>query len=182
AWHEALAALPTDAGLPWTPEELHAQARAALAAAAPLVAAVEGYARGRHAALEQARDRLACARQNLKRIAAEQAEVNPEAVRLMNYLREEGIAAQPVCDLVRVTDPAWQRAIEAYLRGNVEALLIAEKDEERAVKLYRSLRDARAVYGVKLALSSKAGGARNAAPAAGSVAALLDSDNADALA
>jgi hypothetical protein len=35
--------------------------------------------------------------------------------------------------------PAWQGAIEAYLRSNVEALLIpADKDEERAVKLYRA--------------------------------------------
>ena len=182
AWYEALAALPADAILPWTPEAMHAQAKAALSAATSLVAAVDGHARGRHAALERARDRLGVARDNLKRLAAGQAELNPEAVRLMNYLREEGIAAQPVCDLVRVTDPAWQRAIEAYLRGNVEALLIAEKDEERAVKLYRSLRDARSVYGVKLALSSKARGARSAAPAAGSVAALLDGDNGDALA
>lgn len=181
AWHEALAELPADATLPWTPEVLHARAKAALAAAAPLVAAVEGHARGRHSALEQARDRLATARQNLKRLAAGQAELNPEAVRLMNYLRDEGIVAQPVCDLVRVVDPAWQASIEAYLRGNVEALLIAEQDEERAVKLYRSLRDARAVYGVKLALSSQARGTRSVEPAAGSVAALLDGDNADAL-
>lgn len=182
AWHDALAALPADAALPWTPEELHAQAKAALAAAAPLVAAVEGHARGRHAALEQAQDRLATARQNLKRLAAGQAELNPDAVRLMNYLRDEAIDAQPVCDLVRVTDPAWQQAIEAYLRGNVEALLIAEKDEERAVKLYRSLRDGRSVYGVKLALSSQARGTRSAEPAAGSVAALLTGDSAEALA
>src|SRR5690606_18729933 len=182
AWYEALAALPADAILPWTPEALHSQAKAALSAAAPLVAAVEGHARGRHAALEQARDRLASARHNLKRLAAGQAELNPEAVRLMHYLREEGIAVQPVCDLVRVTDPAWQPAIEAYLRGNVEALLIAEKDEERAVKLYRSLRDARSVYGVKLALSSQARGGRGAEPVAGSVAALHGGDNAEALA
>ena len=181
-WHEALAALPDAVALPWSPEALHAQAKAALSAAAPLVAAVEGHARERHAALDKTRDRLASARQNLKRLAAGQAELNPEAVRLMNYLRDEGIAAQPVCDLVRVTDPAWQAAIEAYLRGNVEALLIAEKDEERAVRLYRSLRDARAVYGVKLALSSQARGTRGAEPAAGSVAALLTGDNADALA
>src|SRR5690606_15776009 len=91
-------------------------------------------------------------------------------------------APQPASDLVPATAPAGNTALEAYLRGNVEALLIAEKDEERAVKLYRSLRDARSVYGVKLALSSKARGARSAAPAAGSVAALLDGDNADALA
>ncbi|MBJ6983744.1 SbcC/MukB-like Walker B domain-containing protein [Luteimonas sp. MC1750] len=182
AWHEALVALPGDAALPWTPAQLHAQAKAALAAAAPLVDAVDGHARGRHAAFEQARDRLESARHNLKRLAAGQAELHPDAVRLMNYLRDEGIVAQPVCDLVRVVDAAWQPAIEAYLRSNVEALLVPAQDEERAVKLYRSLRDGRAVYGVKLALASQARGARGATPDAGSVAALLVGDNADALA
>lgn len=185
AWvavYERLAALPGDAALPWGPEQLHAQAIAALAAAAPLVAAVDGHARERHAAHEAARERLEAATLNQQRLAAGQSELNPEAARLLNYLRDAGIAARPVCDLVRVVDPTWQPAIEAYLRGNVEALLIAERDEERAVKLYRSLRDGRAVYGVKLALASHARASRNAAPAADSVASLLDGDNADALA
>src|SRR5690606_10539574 len=147
-----------------------------------VVRAAAGRARARRAACGRGAARPDSARHNLKRLAAGQAELHPDAVRLMNYLRDEGIVAQPVCDLVRVVDPAWQPAIEAYLRSNVEALLVAAQDEERAVKLYRSLRDGRAVYGVKLALASQARGARSATPDAGSVAALLDGDNADALA
>ncbi|WP_300617122.1 SbcC/MukB-like Walker B domain-containing protein [Dokdonella sp.] len=181
-WHDALAALASDADLPWTPDLLHAQARAALAAATPLLEAVDALARERHAALEKARDKLAAARRNQKRADAGQAELNPDAVRLMNYLHDEGIDAKPVCDLVKVRDASWQPAIEAYLRSNIEALLIPARDEERAVKLYRSLQGTRSVYGVKLALASKARDARNDAFSADSVAALLDGDDEGALA
>jgi uncharacterized protein YPO0396 len=182
-WYDTLAALPPDAELPWEAESLHAQARRALTAARPLIDAVDGHARSLHGTFEQAQGRLDAARQNQKRLAAGQAELNPDAVRLMSYLRDEGIEAQPVCDLVRVNDVSWQASIEAYLRSNVEALLIPAADEERATRLYRSLQGGRAVYGVKLALSSQARNSRGVdRAAADSVAALLDGDNADALA
>ncbi len=181
-WHDALAALDEDAALPWSPEQLFEEASAALRAAAPVVEAVERLARARHEALDRARDRLASARQNQKRIAAGQAELNPDTVRLMSYLRDAGVDARPVCDLVQVSDKSWQAAIEAYLRSNVEALLIPEGDEERATRLYRGLGGGRAVYGVKLALSSQARRARAQAPAEGTVAALLEGVNAEALA
>jgi uncharacterized protein YPO0396 len=182
-WHGALSALESDADLPWTPEQLFEGARQALAAAAPLIEAVETFARDCHAAHDKARERLETARQNHARIVAGQSELHPETVRLMHYLRDAGIDARPVCDLVQVTDKAWQPAIEAYLRSNVEALLVPEADEARAVKLYRGLSGGRSVYGVKLALSSHARRSRDAGtPAAGSVAALLEGINADALA
>lgn len=183
SWYKTLAALPADAELPWDAASMHGQARQALAAARPLIDTLDAQARQRHAAFDEAQGRLAAARQNQKRLAAGQAELNADAVRLMSYLHDEGIDATPVCDLVRVTDVAWQPVIEAYLRSNVEALLVPAADEERAVKLYRSLHGGRSVYGVKLALSSQARKGRSAElPASDSVAALLDGDNVDALA
>jgi uncharacterized protein YPO0396 len=182
-WYDTLAALPAEAELPWEPAALHAQARQALAAAKPLIDAGDGHARQLHAAFDDAQGRLDAARQNQKRLAAGQAELHPDAVRLMSYLRDEGIDAQPVCDLVRVTDPAWQPSVEAYLRSNVEALLVPAADEELATRLYRSLQGGRSIYGVKLALGSQARNGRGGErPAADSVAALLEGDNADALA
>ena len=180
--HDALSALEDAAPLPWTPERLYEEAHAALRSAAPLIDAVERLAHAQREALDQARDRLDAARQNQKRITAGQAELHPDTVRLMSYLREAGIDARPVCDLVQVVDKSWQAAIEGYLRSNVEALLIPEADEERATRLYRGLGGGRAVYGVKLALSSQARRGRAQAPAAGTVAALLDGVNAEALA
>jgi uncharacterized protein YPO0396 len=182
-WHAQLSVLSPEQGLPWTPEDLFARARQALRAVAPLSGQVDRHVRRLHAAHDKARDALATARQNQKRLAAGQAELHPDTARLMSYLRDAGIDARPVCDLVRVSDVGWQHAIEGYLRSNVEALLIPEQDEERAVKLYRGLSGGRSVYGVKLALSSQARDPRGAtAPAAGSVAALLEGVNAEALA
>lgn len=183
AWHEALSKLTDEAALPWPAESMHGEARQALTAARPLIDALDGHARTLHARFDEAQGKLAAARQNQKRLAAGQAELNADVVRLMGYLRDEGIDARPVCDLVRVDDAAWQPAIEAYLRSNVEALLIPAADEERAVKLYRALAGGRSVYGVKLALSSQNRRGRGAgSPEPGSVAALLGGDNAEALA
>ena len=179
-WYVALAGLRVEAALPWEAAAIHAEARTALATAQGLIAAVNGHARALHARFDEAQAHLAAARQNQKRLAAGQAELNPDAVRLMNYLHDEGISARPVCDLVRVTDPAWQPAVEAYLRSNMEALLISAADEERAVRLYRSLTGGRSIYGIKLALSSQTRRSRDAE--SGSVAALLEGDNAEALA
>lgn len=183
AWYEALAKLSDEAALPWPAESMHGEARQALVAARPLIDALDGHARALHARFEEAQGKLNAARQNQKRLAAGQAELNPDVLRLQSYLRDEGIDARPVCDLVRVDDPAWQGVIEAYLRGNVEALLIPAAAEARAVKLYRALSGGRSVYGVKLALSSQSRRGRGAeSPEAGSVAALLAGDNAEALA
>jgi energy-coupling factor transporter ATP-binding protein EcfA2 len=182
ALHAQLAALAADAALPLSPEAAHAQATQALAVAAPVLAAVKSHALERAAALTAARQRVRTARQNRERASEGKAELHGDVVRLMGYLNDEGIPAQPVCDLVRVADPAWQAAIEAYLGRNVEALLVPPADEERAVKLYRELRGSRSVYGIKLALSSQARHARTADAAADGVAALLQGENADALA
>lgn len=182
-WYEALATLSDEAALPWAAESVHGEARQALLAARPLIDALDGYARALHARYDEAQGKLDTARQNQKRLAAGQAELSADVVRLMGYLRDDGIDAKPVCDLVRVADPAWQPAIEAYLRSNVEALLIPAADEERAVKLYRALSGGRSVYGVKLALSSHSRRGRgDESPDPGSVAALLAGDEPGALA
>ena len=180
--YDQLAALVADADIDTAPEALHAQLRQAIEHAAPIIAAVTAHEREQHNALDQSRQAALGARQNLARLSAGQADLRADVVRLMSYLADDGVPAQPVCDLVQVTDPAWQRAIEGYLRNHVEALLIAPEHEEKAVRLYRSLQGARSVYGVKLALSSHARQARgDAAPASDQVAALLASDNAEAL-
>jgi len=176
ALYQQLAQLATDAEIAIAPDALHAQLRQAIEQAAPIINAVAGYNREQENALEEARRRASTLRQNQTRVSAGQAELRPDVVRLMNHLEGEGIPARPVCDLVRITDPAWQRAIEGYLRPHVEALLIPAEHEERAVHLYRSLQG---VYGVKLALTSQARQARGDTPAAGHVAALLTVDNAD---
>ncbi|HEY0334065.1 MAG TPA: SbcC/MukB-like Walker B domain-containing protein [Stenotrophomonas sp.] len=181
-WHDALAALPVDADIQMSPDTLHSQARAALQRSAPILGAVAQHARTSHAAWEEACARRDSAKRNQARVTAGQSELRPDVVRLMNYLQDDGIEVRPVCDLVRITDASWQPAIEAYLRSHVEALLVPVEHEARATRLVRSLSGGRAVYGVKLALSSHTQAGKPERPAVDSVASLIAGDNADAVA
>lgn len=180
--YECLRVAAADAEIDLVPEVLHAELQLAIEHAGPVIAAVKQHAHELKNSLDQAKLRAQTARQNQARLSAGHAELRPDVIRLMNYLEEVGIPARPVCDLVQVRDPSWQRSIEAYLRSHVEALLISPEHEARAVQLYRSLQGAKSVYGVKLALSSQARQSRtDVDPASDHVASLLTGGNADAL-
>jgi chromosome segregation protein len=182
ALFQQVSMLPADADIDLPPEALHTQLQAAMAQAVPTMSLVSARTHELRSELDAARQRAKSARQNQTRLHAGQAELRSDVIRLMSYFEEAGIPCRPVCDLVQVTDPAWQGAIEAYLRSHVEALLIPVEHEERAVKLYRALQGGRSVYGVKIALTSQARQSRgDARIAAGQVSALLRGDD-DALA
>lgn len=74
--------------------------------------------------------------------------VSEMTARLIDQLRAKGISAAPVCELVRVKDPAWQPAMESYLKLNREALFIHDQREREAVVFVRQLR--RRPYGLKI--------------------------------
>ncbi len=176
-WYHSLAALGGDAELPQAPSVIHARLSEAGTQALPVIRAAQKHAAGVATQLEEVRASLKAARTNQSRIAAGQSELRADVARLLAYLGDAGIEARPVSDLVRVEDPAWQPAIEAYLRSHVDALLIAPKDEKNALALYRRLKGPNAVYGVKLALSSHARREASRPPKRGSVAALLSGDD-----
>ncbi len=181
ALYRQVSELQADADIDFAPEALHGQLRDAMTLALPTMSMVASRAHELRSELDAARQRAKSARQNQTRLHAGQAELRADVIRLMSYFEEAGIPCRPVCDLVQVTDPAWQGAIEAYLRSHVEALLVPVEHEERAVKLYRALQGGRSVYGVKIALTSQARQSRDTRPAAGQVSALLRGDE-DALA
>jgi len=181
ALFKELSELAADAALPWAPEDLHQKVSIALSALSPIRDAVDAHARQQQALLDQAKQRMQSARQNQNRLSAGQSELRDDVVRLQNYLQEAGIPAVPICDLVRIADPSWQSAIEAYLRSHVDALLIPAKHEQEAVGIYRSLPGHRSVYGVKLALSSHTR-SEDARAEAGTVGALIEGDHPDAVA
>ena len=112
----------------------------------------------------------------LARAAAERAsrglpELPPSVHALQQVLSNLGIQSQPVCDLVSISDPAWQPVVETYLGPHVCALLVNEKRELDALDAYRGLQGDRRIYGVKLALPSRLRAWR--APGAGQYAAEL---------
>ena len=177
---DALTQADPQAGLPAAVTDLSAL-EAALASVQPLQAAL-----ARHTAEAQADkaaldERIRVARSNLERIDRGQSELRPDVLRLQQRLDEAGVPTQPVCDLVRVSDPAWQPAIEAYLRSHVEALIVPPHLEEAAVRVYRGLQGGQRVYGVKLALGGR-DDRRMEPPRDGQVAALLEGEHPQALA
>src|SRR3546814_9658902 len=56
---------------------------------------------------------------------------------LFRSLADAGIDANPICDLVKITDPQWQPALEAYMGIHVDALLVPE-GRERELDAIRS--------------------------------------------
>lgn len=69
------------------------------------------------------------------------APISRDVAGVIEYLRERGIEAEPVCNLVQVTDVRWQPAIESFLKSNREALVVAHGQEREAVRLLRRMSD-----------------------------------------
>ncbi len=126
-----------------------------------------------------AKERLATIGLGMERAKTNRAQVSEPTARLMHEFSDHGLHPTPVCDLVKVTDPQWQPAIEAYLGRNVEAILLRDKEEEGAAfDIYRSLQGRRTIYGVKIVRSDKA---RAGQPAADTVASLIQGNNQEAV-
>ena len=103
---------------------------------------------------ERARDQYRDAEIARTRTGHGLTSLSEKTTTLLRILANAGIDATPVCDLVTVSDPEWQGAIESWLGRHVEALLIPEGKELEAIKVYRS-RAADGIYRVKLALPSR---------------------------
>lgn len=105
--------------------------------------------------LTEAEESLKQAQEDLKRVQAGKPLLSRDVQRLLTELEDHGIAATPVCDLVQITDLEWQPVIEAYLKNNLEALLVSITQEQDAFSIYRGMTGARAVYGAKIVMESR---------------------------
>lgn len=132
--------------------------------------------------IRTATERLKTIGLGMERANTNRTQVSEPTARLMHEFSDHGLHPTPVCDLVKVTDPQWQPAIEAYLGRNVEAILLRDKEEEdKAFDIYRSLQGKRTIYGVKIARSDKARPGHGQ-PAADTVASLIQGSNQVAVA
>lgn len=124
----------------------------------------------------EAETELAGVRENQERIAKGKPPLDGPAAALKRVLANAGVDATPVCDLVRVDDPAWQPAIESYLgTSNMQALLVDQADERQA---FRESRQA-GVYEAKVVMPSKF--ANRSSPRRGAVAELISGNSAAAV-
>ncbi|TDK26266.1 hypothetical protein E2F46_06640 [Luteimonas aestuarii] len=98
----------------------------------------------------------------------------------VEVLRHAGIQARPVCDLVDIIDPEWQRAIETYLARNRFALLVPAGKEDDAVRIIR--RPGQRIAGVKIVQPQHLKERIGRRPEVWSVAALVTGTNDQAVA
>ncbi|MBO2694264.1 hypothetical protein I6M59_21310 [Shewanella algae] len=66
--------------------------------------------------------------------------LNDGAARLLEILNRAGMEAKPLSALLRISDASWAPALEAYLGGDRDALIITEGETREAVKLLRQAR------------------------------------------
>ncbi|WP_168226694.1 SbcC/MukB-like Walker B domain-containing protein [Rhodoferax sediminis] len=129
-----------------------------------------------------AKERLSTIGLGMERANTNRAQVSESTARLMHEFADHGLHPTPVCDLVKVTDPKWQPAIEAYLAKNVEAILLRDSEEEqKAFGIYQALQGKRTIYGVKIVRSDRARPGQGQ-PAADTVASLIQGSNQVAVA
>lgn len=129
--------------------------RATQAGCQPLLEAVRKREAADAAELEQAKQRLKTALQQLERVSTGKSQVPDAVITVQNLLQERGIESTPVCDLVTVADPSWAPAIEAYLRSNAYALLVKPGREDDAIGIYEKIPDGYNPFGVKLVQPSR---------------------------
>ena len=114
--------------------------------------------------------------ENKARVAKGRAPLEEGVFALQRALADAGISATPVCELVKVTDEAWQPVIEAFLgKSNMQALLVDEADERKAFSIYRAAR----VFEAKIVMPSRF--KDRTSPKAGTVAELIGGHNAAAV-
>lgn len=129
-----------------------------------------------------AKERLSTIGLGMERANTNRAQVGEPTARLMHEFADHGLHSTPVCDLVKVADPKWQPAIEAYLAKNVEAILLRDsEEEEKAFGIYQALQGKRSIYGVKIVRSDRARLGQGQ-PAADTVASLIQGSNQVAVA
>lgn len=105
--------------------------------------------------VERARDAWRDARSAWERSQRGLTTLRQPVIALQRLLADAGIDAQPICDRVKVADPQWQPALEAYLGIHADALLVPEARELDAIRIYKEHKEARSIFRVKLALPSR---------------------------
>ncbi|BCO31203.1 ATPase [Thiohalobacter sp. COW1] len=90
----------------------------------------------------------------LERLRAGKSDLGRNTLALIEALAEHGIEATPVCELVEVTDPKWQPAIEAFLGARTQALIVSPEQARAAVEIYRTLKKTVA-YGANVVNTEK---------------------------
>jgi len=120
-------------------------------------------------------------RGRIQRLESGGSDLQRGTLQLIKLLGEHGIEAVPICDCVDVTDETWRNALEAFLGGHREALLVDPSQVREAIGLYRRDGKRLGIHGSRIINTTKTVqwlGRRNA----GSLAEISSSDDQHAIA
>lgn len=120
-------------------------------------------------------------RVRISRLESGGSDLQQATVRLINLLEEHGIEAVPLCDRVDVADEDWRDALEAFLGGHREALLVAPEQVRDAIVLYRREGKRMGIYGSRIINTLKTKQWLNRR-SPGSLAEMVESDDQHAIA
>lgn len=78
-------------------------------------------------------------------------------LRIQEQFRLTGRTSEPriLCEMLEITNPAWQNAVEGYLNTQRFYLLVEPQDFDLAISVYDKMRENRKVYGVGLINTGK---------------------------
>lgn len=105
-----------------------------------------------------------------------------DAQRAIALFDHHGIGARPLAELVTVSDPEWQPAIEAYLGAQLDDLVVDAGREKEAVGLIRNLPRNAAIYGLKVVQPTHVAQYMDQTPGSDFVASLISGSSRTAVA
>lgn len=109
------------------------------------------------------------------------SDLSPATRQLIALLQEQGIRAVPLCDRVELAEEDWRDALEAFLGGHREALLVAPEQVREAIRLYRQAGRRLGLFGSRIVNTLKSDEwLRRSQP--GSLAEVIQSDDPHAIA
>ena len=95
--------------------------------------------------------------ERIQRLESGGSDLQPGTLKLIKLLKEHGIEAVPVCDRVDVVDEAWRDALESFLGGHREALLVDPSVVRDAISLYRREGKRLGIHGSRVVNTTKTG-------------------------
>ncbi|WNV03148.1 SbcC/MukB-like Walker B domain-containing protein [Candidatus Methylospira mobilis] len=102
---------------------------------------------GRDQALEK---ELVTLRERINRLESGGSDLSGATRALTDLLAARGIDAVPLCDRIDVGDERWRDAVERFLGGQREALLVAPEQVREAIRIYRQEGRHRNIHGSRI--------------------------------
>jgi len=93
--------------------------------------------------------------ERIKRLEKGESDLQQSTLQLIQLLDDHGIKAVPLCDRVDVADDEWRNALESFLGGHREALLVDPDQVRDAIGLYRREGKRLGIYGSRIINTTK---------------------------